>query len=217
MKRIVFILLGAFFAYMGTAFKEEPDGIPRTWDLKSIKRFHLSPPDTSVRVVYAPQAYCDSLPEHVIYQTYPVLARAHEKPGYLDSLRQLEPEIAFDANALKTPEDWIKAGETVFNRPVSYRPETGRYSSIDQTYLDATKAKITPGGVYPYNRYVITQKGKLVWGSLSCASCHTRVMDSGELIAGAQGTGAGDTPAYFHGNPFLFTRSSMLATRTSAF
>src|SRR5689334_21662868 len=98
------------------------NAIPTTWDMEAIKRFHLPPADTSVQVVYAPKAYYDSLPQHVIYKTYPVYYREFEKPGYLDSLRGLRPEIAFDPSQLKTKEDWIKAGELVFNWPVAYTP-----------------------------------------------------------------------------------------------
>jgi hypothetical protein len=47
--------------------------------------------------------------------------------------------------------------------------------------------KYTREGIYPFSRYVITEKGKLLVGSLSCASCHTRVMPTGEAVPGAQG------------------------------
>ncbi|MCE7065747.1 hypothetical protein [Dyadobacter sp. CY326] len=192
MKRLLFLLFIALVAFTKAEDFVDLEQIPITWDLERIKLFHLPPPDTSVKVVYAPKAYYDSLPEHIIYKTYPVFVRENEKQGYLDSLRNVEPEIVFDPRKLKTKEDWIKAGEIVFNWPVSYRPDTGHNSTIDSAYINATKARVTPDGLYPYNRYVVSEKGKVLWGSLSCASCHTTVTKSGQMIAGGQGTGAGD-------------------------
>ncbi len=192
MKKIVPALLAVSFVALAASFREMQERIPSTWDPAAIRRFHLPPPDTSVKVEYAPQSYYDSLPEHVIYKTYPVYVREFEKPGYLDSLRKREPEVAFDPGQLKTREDWIRAGELVFNWPAAFRPDTGQHSPYDRAYLQATGDKMTPAGVYPFNRYVIAEKGKLLRGNLSCASCHTRVMPSGALIPGAQGNAAGD-------------------------
>jgi hypothetical protein len=161
--------------------------IPKTWDLKAIKDFHLPPPDNSVEVNYAPEAYYYQLPEHVITKVYPMYIREAERRGYLDSLRQLEPELAFDPSKLKTLEDWIKAGELVFHWPVAYTPVSGKVSGIDSALFRSSNGRITKEGIYPFSSYVLSEKGKLLVGSLSCASCHTRVTRSGEVIPGAQG------------------------------
>ncbi|MCI0751911.1 MAG: hypothetical protein L0Y35_08740 [Flammeovirgaceae bacterium] len=156
--------------------------------MEAIKKFHLPPPDSFVNVEYAPEAYYNSLQEHVIYKTYPVYLKEFERPGYLDSLRTLEPEIAFDPQKLKTQEDWVKAGELVFHFPVaSYRPINGKVSHLEESQFEKGAGKFTADGIYPFNRYIINEKGKLIIGSHSCASCHTRVMDSGVTITGAQG------------------------------
>jgi hypothetical protein len=47
--------------------------------------------------------------------------------------------------------------------------------------------KYSKTGIYPVTRYIITEKGKLQIGSLSCAMCHTRVLESGDLVVGGQG------------------------------
>ncbi|WP_206513080.1 hypothetical protein, partial [Larkinella soli] len=174
---------------MATAFQLTDHEIPRTWDLESIHHSHLPPPDTTVRVSYAPEAYYNDLPEHVIYKTFPVYLQEYEKPGYLDSLRQLEPEVAFDPGQLKTREDWIKAGELVFNWPVAYTPINEKVGRLNRNLFRGGKGKFTPDGRYLVNRYVLQEKGRLLVGSLSCASCHTRVMESGEVVPGAQGNG----------------------------
>jgi hypothetical protein len=155
--------------------------------MEAIKKFHLPPPDTSVKVIYASEAYYDALPAHVIYRSYPMYVREFEKPGYLDSLRKLKPEIVFDPSKLRAQEDWIKAGELVFNWPVAYSPVNGKVSAVTTEMFKDSNGRITPDGIYPFSRYVINEKGALVTGSLSCASCHTQIMKSGKIIAGGQG------------------------------
>ncbi|MEQ9441246.1 MAG: hypothetical protein RIG62_19540 [Cyclobacteriaceae bacterium] len=167
--------------------------IPKTWDLKEIKRFHLPPPDTSVEVFYAPEEYYNSLPEHIIYKTYPVYVAEQEPEGYLDSIRALEPEVVFDLSQIKTQEDWIKAGEAVFHWPTSFSPPYQNSTSyIDRKETDVTGAPVTPDGLYPFTHYVVKEKGQVQIGLLSCANCHTRVMDDGSLVVGGQGNAAFD-------------------------
>jgi hypothetical protein len=161
--------------------------IPATWDIEAIKQFHLPPPDSSVKVEYASEQYYNSLPEHVITKTFPMYILQKENARYIDSLRQLEPEVVFDGKKIISEEDWIKAGELVFNWPVAYTPFNGNVSGIDSSLFKNGNGKLTKDGVYLFSSYVIDQKGKLLVGSLSCASCHTRVTESGEAIAGAQG------------------------------
>jgi hypothetical protein len=161
--------------------------VPATWDSVAIKYMHLPPPDTTVRVRYAPGTYYESLPPHVIYRTYPVYVREFERQGYIDSLRSLEPEVVFDESKIKTPEDWIKAGELVFHWPVAYSPVKANMSTLTSKNFTSGKSVLTADGRYLFNRYVITEKGKIMVGSLSCASCHTRVLSSGEVVPGAQG------------------------------
>jgi hypothetical protein len=187
MRNKIIVLLGIALLFPVVALIRPSNGIPKTWDLVAIKKFHLPPPDSTVKISYAPEAYYNSLPEHVIYKTFPVLAREFENPGYLDSLRTLEPEIAFDTSTLKTEEDWIKAGELVFNWPVAYTPYGGKSGRLGKDDFKNGNGRITSNGVYPFNRYVILEKGKVLVGSLSCASCHTHVTDAGETIPGAQG------------------------------
>lgn len=187
MKRLTVLFIGFLAIIPAISFLGTFNGIPKTWDMEAIKKFHLPPPDSSVTVTYAPEEYYDALPDHVLYKTFPMYIREFEKPGYLDSLRNLRPEITFDVNALKTQDDWIKAGELVFNWPVAYSPADGKVSPLKQADFANDNGKFTADGIYPFSRYLLTGEGKLVVGSLSCASCHTRVTETGEVIPGAQG------------------------------
>jgi hypothetical protein len=173
---------------LASSFAISKNPIPVTWLLSEIKRFHLTPPDSNVSVIYASEEYYNALPEHIIYKSYPVYIREQAPSNYLDSLRQLEPEIAFDLKKIKTQEDWIKAGELVFNWPVaSYRKIEDKVPHLSSVAFNNNRGKYSKEGIYPANRYIIAEKGKILLGSLSCASCHTRVMENGEMVSGAQG------------------------------
>lgn len=65
----------ALLLIIAWAFKTIDITIPKTWDIDAIKKSHLPPPDPSVEVQYAPEEYYNSLPEHVIYKTYPRYAQ----------------------------------------------------------------------------------------------------------------------------------------------
>jgi hypothetical protein len=41
-----------------------------------------------------------------------VYVKGREPAGYIESLKQKEPEIVFEAAKLRTKEDWIAAGKT---------------------------------------------------------------------------------------------------------
>lgn len=185
--KLTALVAGIIVPFAVTTSSIVHERIPVTWDIEAIHKFHLPPPDTTAQVEFASKAYYDSLPEHAIYKTYPVYVREHEPTGYLDSLRTLNPEVAFDLSKIKTKADWIIAGELVFNWPVSYSPGPGNEARYSVKDFDDTKTRLLPGGEYGFLRYIITERGKIQTGSLSCASCHTRVLKSGIVVPGGQG------------------------------
>jgi hypothetical protein len=163
-----------------------PD-IPRAWDDNAVKDLELPlvQRDRSPRYMTAQEYY--KLKVRPIYRTYPVYVRGKEPPGYIESLKQKEPEVIFDPSTLHTREDWIQAGKIVFEAGIVYSP-----------------ARLTPGGraVPPVfskwvssdgvlvgfkSPYVIRQKGVLETESTSCSTCHTRLMPDGSFVKGAQG------------------------------
>src|SRR6186997_1706028 len=102
--------LAAFLA--AGAFQPQ---IPRTWssaDVASLEVPLANPKYSPAHV--SPEAYY-RIPARVLYKSYPVYHPDREPAGYMERLKTLEPEVAFDTANLKTREDWIKAGELVFN------------------------------------------------------------------------------------------------------
>jgi hypothetical protein len=162
-----------------------PD-IPRAWDDKEVERFEvpLAQRDRSPRYLTAEEYY--ALKVRPIYRTYPVYIAGREPAGYIDGLKQKEPEIVFDASKLRTKGDWIRAGEAVFEAGVlDIAPRagarTGGIPSPPGVIFPATNE-----GVIAFGRYVVRQKGLVEVGFDSCAGCHVRILPDGTAWNGAQ-------------------------------
>jgi hypothetical protein len=102
-------------------------------------------------------------------------------------LERQEPQIAFDASKLKSKEDWIKAGEIVFDAPIGYGA-TFKLSQVQAPdWYSAVGVATTKEGVMPFSRYVIRQKGIVEVGSGGCIMCHARLIPDAGFVKGAQG------------------------------
>jgi hypothetical protein len=161
--------------------------IPRTWDDGEMEAFELPLVDSSVTRTHITSDYYYRLPERIIYRNYPVYAANREPPGYLERLRTLESEVAFDASQLTSEGDWLRAGEIVFDAPKDY---DGAFTSDrirDPQLLARVGVPIAADGTVPFFRYVVRRRGVIELGFSSCGTCHTRVMPDGSIIKGAQG------------------------------
>jgi len=169
--------------------------IPKTWD------------EAALREIEAPLARREASPRHVtsefyyriptrpIYRSYTIYAPGHEPADYMDWLKQREPEVLWDydvagkqlhAPPLRTKEDWIRAGEMVFDAPLSADEFEVEALRDLQTYRRAGMP-VAKDGTVPFQRYVIRKKGVVEVGDSSCAGCHTRLMPNGTVLKGAQG------------------------------
>ncbi|MBI1940387.1 MAG: hypothetical protein HYS33_02640 [Acidobacteria bacterium] len=143
--------------------------------------------------------YYYQIPARPIYRSYPVYHPDREPSGYWPWLMEQEPAIAFDSTKLKTEEDWIKAGEVVFDAPIDFDPRmlVTVESVRNRRWYRALGMPVAGDGTVPFLRYVIRQKGKVELGVNSCATCHARVMPDGSVIKGAQGNMPYDRAAAF--------------------
>jgi hypothetical protein len=160
--------------------------IPNVWDEDALRTLEipLAVPDRSP--VHISADYYYRIPVRPIYRSYPIYAPGREPAGYLDRLREREPEIVFDASILRTQEDWIRAGELVFDAPLSYAPLSSPAPNSPDYYRE-TGVRLAKEGTLPYLRYFIRKKGVIEVGINSCRHCHTRVMPDGSVVKGAQG------------------------------
>jgi hypothetical protein len=162
-----------------------PD-IPRAWDAKEVERFELplAQRDRTPRYMSAEEYY--KLKVRPIYRAYPVYATGREPAGYIDSLKQREPEIIFDASKLRTKEDWIAAGKLVFEAETFFSPAAGRPAPVPSPWKASSDGVLPPS--IPGYRYYIRKKGVLEVGTDACSNCHVRIMPDGSFLSGGQGT-----------------------------
>lgn len=165
--------------------------IPKVWDDSAIASLLLPLAVADASPVQIPSKYYYGIPVRPIFKSYPVYRPDREPAGYLEWLKQQEPQIAFDAAKLKTQEDWIRAGELVFDAPIGYghifrMPDSDLYLRLPDWYR-STGTPLLKDGSLPFYRYVIREKGTVEIGINSCGMCHTRVMPDGSAIKGAQG------------------------------
>jgi mono/diheme cytochrome c family protein len=158
--------------------------IPRLFDEEALRDFQLPLPNTDVHVEEISPEYYYALRERVIHKTYPVYAPGREPPGYLDSLGTLEPATVLDTDTLDTDEEWVRAGELVFDAPQLY---LSLESPFQPEHLAAAGTPTDADGIYPFQRYVVLAKGDVRMGAVACGNCHTRVLPDGSVVKGAQG------------------------------
>ena len=167
--------------------------IPRTWTEAAVAALEVPLVNPKYSPVHMSEEAYYRIPVRTIYRTYPVYHPNREPAEYFEWLKQQEPQIAFDPKQLKTRGDWIKAGELVFNAPVSYGPVFFSASDVrDAAFFEKTRMPVAKDGTVPFARWVIRRKGEVELGSMGCNTCHIRVMPDGAVVPGAQGNNPGD-------------------------
>ncbi len=161
--------------------------IPRVWDDAEMAQLQLPLVDLTASPRQVTSDYYYRIPVRTIYKNYPVYRPGKEPAGYLEWLKQQEPESARDVNALKTEADWLRAGELLFSSPISYDNIALVADVRNPQWYEKLDIPLTPDGTLPWFRYVVREKGKVELGTISCALCHTRVMPDGTVVNGAQG------------------------------
>ncbi len=167
--------------------------IPKTWEDAAVAGFELPLANPKYSPVHISEQAYYQIPPRIIYKTYPVYQPDREPAGYMEWLKDQEPEIAFNPSKLKTREEWVKAGELVFNAPASFGPVF--FSAADlrnPSFYKDHGMPIAKDGSIPFARWVVRRKGEVELGSMGCNTCHTRVMPDGMVIPGAQGNNPGD-------------------------
>lgn len=164
-----------------------PPEAPKTWDAEAIASVEVPLASPGHSPTHITGDYYYRIPVRPVYRSYPVYAPGKEPPGYWEWLKQQEPEIAFDPARLKSTDDWVRAGETVFGAPSAYDTIVTASQVRDPAWYEKTGTPVAGDGVVPFASYVIRKKGQVELGTLSCAMCHTRVLPDGAVVKGAQG------------------------------
>jgi mono/diheme cytochrome c family protein len=159
--------------------------IPRVWTEEGLKDFELPPPLAEFTVQHVTPEYYYTLPERVIHRTYPVFHPDFEPPGYLDSLRSRGSATALDTDTLDTDEEWIRAGEMVFDAPIIYF-QLDPNDPFQAAGMAAAGVPVDADGTFPFARYAIVD-GEVKMGVAACGNCHTRVLPDGSVLKAVQG------------------------------
>jgi hypothetical protein len=113
--------LPLFLACSSGAQEFHPN-IPKAWEDKEVEGFELplAQRDRSPRYMSSAEYYKREVLQ--IYRSYPAYAKGMDPPGYMDWLKQQEPQLIFDPSKLRTKEDWIAAGKIVFETEIQFFP-----------------------------------------------------------------------------------------------
>jgi hypothetical protein len=163
-----------------------PQEVPTTWDEQAIKSGFLPPPVAGVTITPVTADYYYRMRPRTLYRRYPVYRAVSEPRGYLDKLRQTEPEVVLENIEFKTERDWILAGQEVFRTPITLFP-IEMLPQLRDT-LERTGVPPATDGTYLHLSIVVPKKGLPMVGAFSCAMCHTRVQANGAIIEGGPGT-----------------------------
>jgi len=186
-------IAGCLIAFAGLVHGE-PAGetrgkleVPRTWDDAALATLDVPLANPAATPVHLPADYYYKIPLRAVWKSYPVYRPGSEPAGYMERLRQAEPEVVFDPAKLASEADWIAAGELVFDGPLVYDALVKVEEVRDPAWYARTGMPVAGDGTVPFFRYVVRQKGTIELGQFSCGTCHTRVMPDGSVIKGAQG------------------------------
>jgi len=189
-KSIAGLLAAQILGVWGSLFAQSVPfnpAIPKTWDESALSTLEVPLAQPAFSAVHVPAGYYYRIPERPVFKSYPVYHPSRQPDGYVEWLRQQEPELAFDSAKLKSERDWIRAGETVFQAALLYDSWAKPADLQDKAWWDAVNPPLTPEGILPSLRYVVRVKGRIEISSFSCAQCHTRVLPDGKIVVGAQG------------------------------
>src|SRR5215468_2139336 len=92
--------------------------IPKTWDDEAIASIEIPHPIREYSPVHVRSDFYYQMQVRPIYRNYPIYAPGKEPLGYFERLKQQEPMMAFDPARLRTEQDWVQAGEMVFDAPL---------------------------------------------------------------------------------------------------
>ena len=163
LKRAVVLLVVGAVSVLGQRSNQpfHPQ-IPNVWEDDAMRDVEL-PLAAHIPVHHMPAAYYYRIPVRPNPKTYPIYIPGKEPTGYWEWLEQQEPQPAFDINSLRTEEDWIKAGELIFEAPKDFTAFNNPFTDVrNPKWYEYTGIRgDNKDGIVPFYRYVIREREKL--------------------------------------------------------
>jgi hypothetical protein len=164
--------------------------VPKIWDARLLATWSVPIAGVQATPNFYTEAEYYSAPVENL-RTYPVYHPDYEPQGYREGLKKQGPQPLIEMETINTEQDWIEAGRRVFDELDVPLSRTGDPRIInylnDREAIKREGVKLTKAGVIPGIRWVVDKEGELKVGLSECSTCHTRVMDDGTVIRGAQG------------------------------
>jgi mono/diheme cytochrome c family protein len=166
--------------------------VPRIWDAKQLADWATplaglnAPPS-----FYSEEEYYAAPIDNL--RTYPLYHPRFEPANYRQSLLERGPQPLIEPEKLRTRDDWIKAGQRVFDEldtevMRSADPTVIAYftdaAAID-AHRDASHDVISRDGIMLDYRWIVEKDGTLKVGVASCSGCHSRLLPDGSVLPGA--------------------------------
>ncbi len=177
------ILLTAYGFAQGSRTTEQNPPVHRAWADTDDSELPLA--GIGVTASHVSAEYYYRIPIRLVYKTYTVYHPHREPKGYWKWLNQQEPQAVFDPGQIRTEADWVRAGELIF-KGASDVPGDVK-NARDPNWYDRLGIRLAPDGSDPSARYIVKSKGHVEVRYTNCSSCHTRILENGNVIVGAQG------------------------------
>ncbi|HEX3231776.1 MAG TPA: hypothetical protein VHQ95_22550, partial [Pyrinomonadaceae bacterium] len=118
--------------------------IPRTWDDEAMLSTEVPLAQSAASPKYISSDFYYRIPVRPIYRSYPVYHPGKEPVGYMNRLKKEEPQVIFDASKLITEQDWIQAGENVFDAAIEFVSSGQLFSGVrDNSWYEKNQVPIT--------------------------------------------------------------------------
>ena len=163
---------------------------PKIWDDKALATWATPVAGINASPNFYTEAEYYAAPVDNL-RTYPVYHPDREPKGYLEWMKKQGAQPLIEIDKLKSEKDWLEAGRRMFDEldfalSRTDAPRIFKYLQ-DREAIKRDGVKVTKDGVILGYRWVVEKNGEVKIAFGQCSACHTRVMQDGSVIRGAQG------------------------------
>ena len=166
---------------------------PRIWTEEALRDWANPVAGINLRPKHLSEADFYSAPV-VDLRTYPFYHPDYEPAGYLESLKKRAGEPLLTIGKARSREGWIEAGRRVFEELDAPQTRTADFRMIEyvrsREALKKFPTSIMKNGQLAGFRWVVEKNGELKLSVHECFPCHSRMLQDGTMITGAQGHSA---------------------------
>jgi len=184
----LWILLSWSLGAQQSKTKNRTSYIPKVWDEAELADWVTPVAGLNVRPTHMSEKEYYSMPESIL-RSYPVYMPGKEPEGYWEMLQRIGPEQLIQPESLKSEEEWITAGQLVFEQAslpqlITLDPRV-IFEMRSREFLEKQRVKPAADGTIPGFRWMPTTQGVGLSRGGSCVGCHSLIKSDGLRIPGA--------------------------------